>query len=279
MHTRPGSSSRLPRFSDHVVTALIGSMARSDKAQYSETDFEPLHPDKVPLCDGCRQITYTVHQAICCGAYFCESCKAAQEQSPPLYIHQTCPKCHKKLGQMNYDYNETQKRSHFEVHCRNKRAGCTYKDERSRMNQHLLSCSYEMVCCKHEKCLQKVFRKDLEHHHKICPDRTIQCQFCNDHLRAVHLEKYHLYNGCQDFPKDCPNKCGEKVSDRELTKHKKTCSHEPLGCLFTKYGCTETVQRHHMNQHVLDYKHMELLVKRLISHTKPSNHCTLKCKH
>ena len=242
-------------------------MARSVAQFYSETDFEPLQPDKAPLCDRCGRITYTVHQATCCGAYFCKSCSTTQLSQPPVTqlesIYRTCPKCRKKLGLINYDYNETQKRNHFKVYCRNKRAGCPYKDEIMLMDQHLSNCLYETVSCKHEKCDQEVFRKDLQYHHENCPDRIVQCQFCKDHLRAAHLDKYHHNNGCQDFPKDCPNKCGTKVTDRELSKHKKTCSHEPLGCILNEYGCTQTVPRHHMTQHVLDYKHIELLIKEI----------------
>ena len=238
----------------------------SSVAQFNnEIDYEPVHPDKAPLCDRCGRITYTVHQATCCGAYFCESCKTAAAQSPRSFsgtVYRTCPKCYRN-GQINYDYNETHKRTHFEVYCRNKRAGCSYKDERRCMDQHLATCSYEKISCKHEKCEQKVFRKDLQYHQENCPARIVQCQYCKDHLRAAHLEKYHLYNGCQDFPKDCPNKCGTKVTDRELTKHKETCSHEPLECLLNKYGCTQTVARHHMTQHVLDYKHIELLIREI----------------
>ena len=239
------------------LSAMASSVAQLNK----EIDFEPLHPDKAPLCDRCGRITYTVHQATCCGAYFCESCGESCKVAQSTY--RTCPKCFKNLGQISYDYNETQKRTHFEVYCRNKRAGCQHKDEIRCMDQHLVSCSYEKVSCKHEKCNQKVFRKDLQYHHENCPSRIVQCQYCKDRLRAAHLEKYHYYNGCQDFPKECPNKCGTKVTDRELSKHKETCTHEPLGCLLNKYGCTQTVARHHMTQHVLDYKHIELLIKEI----------------
>lgn len=239
-------------------------MARSVAQFNKEINFELLHPEKAPLCDGCKRITYVVYQATCCGAYFCETCKNIKSQG---FAHQssypTCPKCHRRLGEVNYDFNETQKRSRSEVYCRNKQAGCSYKDERGRMEAHLWNCLYEMVPCEHEKCKQKVFRKDLQCHHESCPDRLMQCQYCKASLRAVHLNQYHLYNGCQDFPKDCSNNCGEKIADRHLIKHKEICSHEPLGCLFAKYGCTKTVPRHHMSEHISDYKHMELLLKEI----------------
>ena len=240
-------------------------MARSIARFNNEILFEPLNPEKAPLCDGCKRITYVVHQAICCGAYFCEACKTSAKLSS---YNPSCARCNRSLGEVNYDFNETQKRNQVKVYCRNKQAGCPYTDERGSMDAHLSSCSYEMIPCVHEKCKQKVFRKDLQRHHEICPDRVVQCQFCKDYLRAIHLDQYHLSNGCQDFPKDCPNECGEKVTDRELPKHKETCSNEPVKCLFTNYGCTEPVQRHRMNKHVLDFKHMELLLKEIESSHK-----------
>lgn len=226
----------------------------------TEINFEPVHPDKAPLCDRCRQITYTVFQATCCGAYFCEACKSKNFQSLAQCSYRICARCRGRHGDVSYDFNETRKRKQFEVYCRNKQAGCPCKDERGRMDDHLRGCLYEAVPCKHEKCKQNVLRKDLQRHQETCPDRMIQCKFCKDFLRASHLNQYHLHSGCQDFPKDCPHKCGEKVTDRQLVKHKETCSHEPLECLFAKYGCTETVPRHYMNQHVMDFKHMKLLL-------------------
>ena len=240
-------------------------MARSIAKHSGETDFEPVHPDKCmpPLCDRCEGITYIVFQATCCGAYFCTACKNAQSQFLGQSTYQTCPKCHRRLGEVNYDYNETQKRNQFEVNCRNKQAGCSYKDEKGRMDGHLRSCLYEKVSCKHDRCNEEVFRKNLQYHQDNCPNRMVQCQYCKASLRAVHYNNWHLYNGCQDFPKDCKNKCGEKVTDRELPEHKARCPCEQIPCLFTQYGCTETVQRNHMNEHLSGYKHMELVLQEM----------------
>ena len=226
-----------------------------------ETDFQPVHPDKYkpPLCDRCEGIAYTVYQATCCGAYFCTTCKNAQSQFLGQSAYQTCPRCRRRLGGVNYDYNETQKRKQLKVHCRNKQAGCPYEDERGRMDVHLSCCLYETAPCKH--CNKEVFRKDLQRHQENCPNRMVQCQYCKATLRASHYDDWHLYNGCQDFPKDCKNKCGEKVTERELSNHKERCPFEEIPCLFAQYGCTETVQRNHMNQHLSGYKHMELLLQ------------------
>ena len=238
-------------------------MARS--IRYSgEIEFEPLHSDKVPpSCEKCRRITYTVYQATCCGAYFCETCKKAQSQSVAQFT--TCPRCQGKLGEVYYDFNETHRRDQYEVYCRNKRAGCTFKDQRGLMNDHLFSCLYETVPCKHEKCTQRVFRKDLQKHEETCPDRMVHCQYCKAPLRAIHLNQYHLSTGCQDFPKDCPNKCGAKITDRKLSQHKEICPCEPIPCVFAKYGCSETVQRNHVNRHLSEYlsKHLEILLQKI----------------
>ena len=232
-------------------------MASSERYN-GAVDFEPLHPDSVvPRCNRCSRVAYYVYQASCCGAYFCEGCKGAQSQSV------TCTRCQRRLGDIHFDFNETQKRYQLEVHCRNKRAGCSYTDQRGRMDDHLRSCLYELVPCKHEKCKQKIFRKELQKHEETCPDRIVQCQFCKASLRAIHLNQYHMYTGCQDFPKDCRNKCGEKVTDRQLSKHRGSCPCEPIPCLLARYGCTETVQRNHMSQHLHGYKHMELLLQEI----------------
>ena len=62
------------------------------------------------------------------------------------------------------------------------------------------------------------------------------------------------------------------MANRELIVHKKTCPHKQLPCLFTKHGCTELVQRQHMNQHLSQSKHMTLLLKEIDNlHTTQSN--------
>ena len=235
-------------------------MARSIAKYSGETDSQSGRPDKCkpPLCDRCEGIAYIVFQATCCGAYFCTACKNAHLGQP---TYQTCPRCHRRLGAVNYDFNETQKRNQFKVHCPNKQAGCPYEDERGRMDGHRSCCLYETVSCKH--CNKEVFRKDLQLHQENCPNRMVQCQYCKASLRASHYNDWHLYNGCQDFPKECKNKCGEKVTERELPKHKERCPCEQIPCLFIQYGCTETVQRNHMSQHLSGYKHMELLLQEM----------------
>lgn len=257
---------------------LVPLMARSVAKHSGEIDFELLHPtDRAPLCDICEQIAFTVFQSSCCGAYFCKICKDANFRSTFTGTYpggrRTCPKCQGELGQVNYDFNETQKRNQFEVCCRNKRTGCPQRVQIGLMSNHILSCLYEVVSCKHEKCTRTVLRKDLQNHQKTCPDRILQCQHCKANLRAVHLEHYHLQH-CQYFPKDCPNKCGEQVTDSALSKHRETCPHEPIRCRFTKYGCNETVERTHMNQHLSESTgtHMELLLQEIeTSHAKQSD--------
>ena len=231
-----------------------------------EVDFEPVRQDKPPpVCDKCKRIAYVVYQSTCCGAYFCTACKDQDAQSQPI-MHRTCPRCSKTLGDICYDFNETQKRRQFEVYCRNKREGCPYKDEIGRMEGHLkTSCLYEKIECKHDRCNQKVIRCKLQHHQDTCPHRKVQCQYCKAPLRASHYENWHLLNGCQDFPKDCKNKCGQKVTEREFPTHRLTCPCERVPCVFAQHGCSAIVQRNHMSQHLTDYKHMELLIKEIVS--------------
>ena len=90
---------------------------------------------------------------------------------------------------------------------------------------HISQCSYVIITC--EECGDKLPRGD-QHSHvtTICPQRKIECKFCNifvlaenyevifelkhqsDELKTLIFVQKHLINECPDSLVDCPHKCG-----------------------------------------------------------------------
>ena len=89
-----------------------------------------------------------------------------------MYIVDFCCNATMLEGWLQLDTTASQAKL-LEVQCRHKGAGCTFKDQIRLMGDHLSTCLYEMVSCRHEKCTQQVLRKDLQKHEETCPDRIL----------------------------------------------------------------------------------------------------------
>ena len=128
-----------------------------------------------------------------------------------------------------------------------------------------------MSCNNH--CGEELQRQHLrEHLENKCKKRKYTCEHCGYEDKYDSIAgKGHFaffqhchYDRCEEYPLECPNKCGEKnIKRKDMETHRKSCELEPLKCPFDHVGCTGKIQRRHMDSHCKYSveKHLLLLAK------------------
>ena len=156
----------------------------------------------------------------------------------------------------------------LKIYCPNRSKGCDKITTLGECNQHLEKCLFVEVSCT-KKCGERMLRKDLKVHEiKKCPNRRVQCQYCN--TEGMHKEirtKIHL-DKCVDFPICCPNNCGhEKIHRWNLAGHQEVCPLEPVKCPFLEAGCTEMIARKYLAEHKASNTehHLELVMTETVT--------------
>ncbi len=114
-----------------------------------------------------------------------------------------------------------------------------------------------------------MLRKELQDHEdNKCPNRLVQCQYCN--TEGMHKEitaKHHL-DKCPLFPISCPNNCGhEKIPRKSLADHQEVCPLEPVKCPFFEAGCTKMIVRKDLVEHKASNTehHLELVMTETVT--------------
>ena len=139
---------------------------------------------------------------------------------------------------------------------------------------HLEKCLFVEVLCT-KKCGEILLRKECQNHEdNKCPNRLVQCQYCN--TMGMHKEitaKHHL-DECPRFPTSCPNNCGhEKVQRKNLVGHESKCPLEPVKCPFFDAGCKEVILRKDLEAHKAwstDH-HLELVMTETVKLKQKAN--------
>ena len=88
---------------------------------------------------------------------------------------------------------------------------------------YLLHLSRQLMQIKCEHCKQDVARSDLKSHLGVCPEYKVQCQY-----------------GCTDT----------LFLRRQLSAHYAECPLIPIPCGMSSFGCTETIQRCKLSEHM-----------------------------
>ena len=70
------------------------------------------------------------------------------------------------------------------------------------------------------------------------------------------------YDQCEQYPLQCPNKCGaENIKRKDMKTHRETCPLEPLNCPFQQVGCpVSKILRKDMDSHCKDNMQTHLLL-------------------
>ena len=122
--------------------------------------------------------------------------------------------------------------------------------KRKDIKTHRENCPLEPIKCPFSEFCYKdniILRKDIEDHKKECDFRPYQCEHCGHNATYLSMSGKGQfwtqrgpshYDKCDDYPLQCPNKCGaENIKRKDIKIHRETCPMEPLNCPFQHVGC------------------------------------------
>ena len=147
--------------------------------------------------------------------------------------------------------------------------------EMGALEDHLKSdkgCGYVIVECDNKNIAGKLCGKSLERRHLTnhkkneCKYRPYTCEYCGLKGTFVSITmgyNYALfflsphYDLCDQYPLECPNKCGEtNIKRKDMEGHRDICPLEPLDCPFNAKDCCKNIRRKYMKTHkrMCDYR-------------------------
>ena len=161
----------------------------------------------------------------------------------------------------------------YPVACPNKSLGCEWAGERGDLDQHLNEggeegeCQFVTVACPNDcgRCFRRC--QLWKHKAKDCLNRPFTCHYCSHKAIYIQVTNEH-WPICEQYPLECPNKCGGNVIERRyLPKHlEDTCPLQMIKCEFSYAGCEVECQRQHMHTHL--EKNVKLHLNKLSYRTK-----------
>ena len=169
----------------------------------------------------------------------------------------TCQYCGHKATHITVTKDHWPICTNHPVNCPKKSLGCQWAGERGDLDQHLNNgseegeCQFVRVACPYD-CGWCFKRCQLQKHKtKVCRNRPFTCQYCNYKATCTKVTNEHLAI-CQQYPMECPNKCGETAIERQhLPKHlEEACPLQVIKCEFSYAGCEVECQRQHMQTHL-----------------------------
>ena len=147
--------------------------------------------------------------------------------------------------------------------------------KRKNMEEHKEICPLEAIVCPFSEFCNIdnniILRKDIEDHKKECDFRPYQCEHCGHNGTYISmsgkgqictLPGLNHYDQCEQYPLQCPNKCGaENIKRKNMKTHRETCPLEPLDCPFQQVGCSAgKILRKDMDTHCKDNIQTHLLL-------------------
>ena len=115
------------------------------------------------------------------------------------------------MEEINEEYREEEYREETEIiSCPNMEKGCEWRGEPYQIGNHLENtegCQFQEVAC-YQKCGWMIQRQHLMSHVQTeCPQRQVNCQYCNVQGEYQFIEGDHL-GECPMLSSPCPNNCG-----------------------------------------------------------------------
>ena len=162
--------------------------------------------------------------------------------------------------------------------------------KRKDMKTHRENCPLEPIKCPFSEVCNKYFRKHIEDHKKECDFRPYQCEHCghNGTYLSISGEGQFLtlvgpnhYDECEQYPLQCPNKCGaDNIKRKDMKTHRDACPMEPLDCPFQHVGCSAgKILRKDMDSHCKENIQTHLLLVVQSSQELARKNEELGCKH
>jgi len=223
-----------------------------------------------PLCEGILNDSVIDN----CGHSYCRECI-----STLLKENNFCPFTNKEIIQGTLKQESGNINSTFQlspniilnsviekqkVYCKNyfQDAKCTWVGKLTERKIHLLhECEKEIVRCENsDECAIKIPRDQLQKHLNECPYRTVLCNYCRKYVNFNKLVLH--YKICENYPSECPNKCGEKISSNFINSHLELhCDNSIAECPYQIIGCEYYDLRKLLKVHLEENleMHMKLL--------------------
>ena len=227
----------------------VENAVSNDEYHFDEYDFVE-KPSEDFYCPVTFDLLREPYQLLCCGNHL--STKAA------IWLQgHPCPVC--KEANLNAVPDKFFKRTvnQLKIRCSNKSLGCKWVGELGDLDRHLSlnsfegECQFVTVACPYS-CGDSFQRYQLRGHRvNDCLNRLFTCQYCGHKATYIAVINGHWAN-CEQYPLECPNKCGEKAIERQhLPKHlEETCPLQVIKCEFSYAGCEVECQRQHMQIHL-----------------------------
>ena len=219
------------------------------KISFRESDFVQSDISKDYECPICFNMLKNPFLTACCGNHFCEVCIEAIKTTT-----NKCPVCKVKPIKGIVDKKLQRRMNELEVCCSQKNHGCSWVGRLDELTKHLAAdnaggCEYALIPCS-LSCGSQLFRHKLnEHVSNACRLRPYACNFCSYSSTYEEIAK-HLHK-CPEYPLLCPNACiKEKFKRGDLEKHLLTCPNKLVLCSFSEVGCTESMKRCDLQQHM-----------------------------
>ena len=253
----------------HYIFTCRRQFLRRTQGGYEYDFVDDLIPERFQ-CSICTKVLRDARLTECCGQHFCDSCL-----SDWLKQQKTCPHCRKARFQSMINKERIRDINELRIRCTNREKGCDWVGEMGVLEAHLKSdkgCGYVIVECMrkpdkaYKPCGKSLERRHLTNHKENeCKYRPYTCEYCGhkDTFEGItmgykmppwmlfsDLEKKVLshYEECNEYPLECPNKCGEKtIKRKDVEAHRDICPLEPLKCPFKV--CRKTIHRKDMMSH------------------------------
>jgi len=153
------------------------------------------------------------------------------------------------------------------VYCKNKKNDCPWIGKLGDRKNHLYyDCEKEFLLCEFIGCEQKIPRELMNAHIAECPFRLVKCHHCGESFNFNQMENH--YKICPGFPFECPNGCGLKIKQSEVSIHLEVfCDNSIADCPFKLVGCTFSDVRKELKKHLNDYleQHLKLINNKIQS--------------
>ncbi len=249
--------------SDVPREAALADMAGPEQPK-REYDFVEEPPESL-CCPICCEVSEELHLISCCGHHLCRACveRIHRDKKP-------CPLCQNEKFTSLLDKGRQRTVRLLQVRCTNRNAGCEWKGELGKLDDHLYpkleenqysveqkrGCRFELMECR-SGCHGK-FERRLLHEHEIyeCPHRPFCCEYCEDY-GATFLEVEAHWEDCECYPIPCPNHCDAgKVKRKNLQEHiRGVCPLEAVRCEYSPVGCPFEGLRRDIQAHLEDQQH------------------------
>ena len=140
---------------------------------------------------------------------------------------------------------------------------CAWTGKHSELATHLKTCSFVEVGCPHEACAERLQRRHLDDHVRVCDYRPVCCEDCGATIPACSRRQHG--DRCPKKIVSCSG-CGANVQRERLARHRAFfCPKQPVACPYAHQGCKARPERAKLQEHMLEalVQHAELVNKRV----------------